>query len=440
MKVLWFTGIPMPEMLGQSNAEHASGGTWMIALLEQLAKSPDIELAVACAAPELRDETFRGAGGVSFHSISQNPLRRYISLCGLNDDKRLLDVCARLVAEISPDIVHVHGSERFYGLLGARGLCNVPVVTSIQGLVHQIAKPRAYFGVTPWRDILGICCPAHLLRDIGRLMAYLQFRGAMATRELEILRGNRWFMGRTLWDRACLEAVNPSAKYFHAPRLLRSEFYETPWDITRCQRHRIVFTNANTFYRGTEVLLEATAILKRDFEDVTLAVAGGGERSPWGKKLIQNARRSGIEGSVQLLGYINARQMVDELRRSHVYAIASLAENSPNSLCEAQLVGLPCIASYVGGIPSLVDEGITGFLFPPGDAAVLARRIKDVFLDDDLARTLSEGARQVALRRHDPALVTARVIETYRAVIADWTTAAGTNLSDGSSAGSRRIK
>jgi glycosyltransferase involved in cell wall biosynthesis len=418
MKVLWFTGIPMPEMLGRVNAEHAAGCGWIIALRERLAELPDVELSVACIAPGLQDKTIRGDHGVTFHTLSQQPSWRHISPLGYDADRRLLDRCASFIEKISPDIVHVHGTERFHGLLGARGLCRAPVVISLQGLIHQVMKPRNFFGSTPWTHILEIGRPAHLPRDFARLLRYVQARAAVK-RELEILRGNHWFMGRTLWDRACVEAINRDAAYFHVPELLRSEYYDAKWDIARCQRHRIVFTNANMLYRGTEVLVEALTILKHDFDDVTLAVAGVDAHRGYGHKMLCTARRFGIEGSIEMLGSINARKMVDELCRSHVFAIASFVENSPNSLCEAQLVGMPCVASYAGGIPSLVDEGATGFLFPPGDAAVLAKRIKDIFLNDDLARTLGENARRVALQRHDPAAVTACVLDTYRAVIAE---------------------
>jgi glycosyltransferase involved in cell wall biosynthesis len=418
MKVLWFTGIPMPEMLGRANAQHAAGCGWIIALRERLAQFPGIELSVACMAPGLEDKIIYGDHGVTFYTLSQHPSWRYISPFGHDADKRLLDRCARLIDKISPDIVHVHGTERFHGLMGARGLCRVPMVISMQGLEHQYSKPRAYFGVTPWRNILEISRPAHLPRDIVRLLRYVQSRAA-GTRELEILRGNHWFMGRTLWDRACLEAVNPKAKYFHVSELLRADFLSAQWDLAHCQRHRIIFTNANAFRRGNEVLIEAIAILKKEFDDVTLAVAGADAHRGYGHKMMRTASRFGVAGSVETLGYINARQMIDEFYRAHVFAIASFAENSPNSLCEAQLAGMPCVASYAGGIPSLVEDGATGFLFPPGDAAVLAKRIKDIFLNDDLASTLGKNARQMALKRHDPAAVTACVIETYHAVIAD---------------------
>ena len=64
--------------------------------------------------------------------------------------------------------------------------------------------------------------------------------------------------------------------------------------------------------------------------------------------------------------------MTRELRRAHVFAISSYIENSPNSLCEAMQAGMPCVATYAGGIPSLVEDGRTGLLFPPGDAPLLA--------------------------------------------------------------------
>jgi glycosyltransferase involved in cell wall biosynthesis len=211
--------------------------------------------------------------------------------------------------------------------------------------------------------------------------------------------------------------LNPRASYFHVSELLRSEFYPAVWDIQRCRRHRIVFTNGGMLYRGLEVLVEALSILKKDFPDVSLGVSGVRSDLGYGHKLLRTAQRFGVASSVDVLGFITARQMVDELRGSHVFALASFIENSPNSLCEAQLVGMPCVASYVGGIPSLVEEGVTGWMYPVGDAVALAKRIRDIFLNDDLAISLGQNARQAALQRHDPSAVTASVLETYRSVI-----------------------
>ena len=70
--------------------------------------------------------------------------------------------------------------------------------------------------------------------------------------------------------------------------------------------------------------------------------------------------------------------MARELTRSHAFVISSYIENSPNSLAEAMLVGMPCVASFVGGIPSMVDDGRTGLLYPVDDVALLAAQIRQV--------------------------------------------------------------
>ena len=82
------------------------------------------------------------------------------------------------------------------------------------------------------------------------------------------------------------------------------------------------------------------------------------------------------------------------------------------------LVGMPCVASYVGGIPDMVQEGVSGLLYPADDVPLLADRIKRIFTDDQLATSLAENARHVALQRHDPNAVTAQLLAAYEQFLA----------------------
>src|SRR5258708_19667723 len=94
--------------------------------------------------------------------------------------------------------------------------------------------------------------------------------------------------------------------------------------------------------------------------------------------------------------------MVIQLSRAQVFAISSYIENSPNSLCEAMQVGLPCVATYAGGIPSLVEHEKTGLLFPTGEAPLLADAILRIFRNEDLAGRLGRAARTEASHPHSP--------------------------------------
>jgi L-malate glycosyltransferase len=418
MKALWFTNIPMPGMRGIHNEEQAGSGGWMIALLERLVRVPGMEICVACAAPGLAETEIAPSDNLRYYPISQGPAWRLFDFRPPDNDSRHLMACAEVVSRVNPDIIHIHGTERFYGLLGARNLISTPVVISLQGLLHEYARIRHYFGVTSLKDIVATHDLFHLFRWMGAFPEFLHLRRA-AKREIEILKGNRWFMGRTFWDRAHLRAVNPDASYFQVSEVLRPSFYETQWEVGSCTRQRIIFTNANSFNRGTEIILDAIVILARDFPGISLALAGGVESLPYGKRLRRKIAALGLYDKVVFLGKINEKQMSVELQKAHVFVISSLLENSSNSLCEAQLIGLPCLASYVGGIPTLVEEGQTGLLFPAGDAAVLAERIREVFMDNNLAHKLGTQARQTALFRHDPGTVTKTVMDTYEKVLSE---------------------
>src|SRR5262249_12035789 len=83
------------------------------------------------------------------------------------------------------------------------------------------------------------------------------------------------------------------------------------------------------------------------------------------------------------------------------------------SLCEALQVGTPSVATYIGGIPSLVQHGRTGLMFPAGDAAMLADSIARIFRDDDFAAHLGLAARMEASERHNPRRVASPALEAY---------------------------
>ena len=123
-----------------------------------------------------------------------------------------------------------------------------------------------------------------------------------------------------------------------------------------------------------------------------------------------------MHGLVAELGQLNAEEISIELARSHVFASPSFIDNSPNAVCEAQLLGMPVLSTYTGGVPSLIEEGETGLLFPPGDAPMLAARLRQVFEDDALAVDLGKQSHVIASRRHDPESVVRQVLAAYEDV------------------------
>ena len=99
-----------------------------------------------------------------------------------------------------------------------------------------------------------------------------------------------------------------------------------------------------------------------------------------------------------------------------VFVLPSYCENSPNSLGEAMLLGLPCVAARAGGIPDMMSEAEGVLYAPPGAAHGLAQALAGVLSDTQHAADLGQAARRRALETHDPAANAAALLGIYRTI------------------------
>jgi glycosyltransferase involved in cell wall biosynthesis len=180
----------------------------------------------------------------------------------------------------------------------------------------------------------------------------------------------------------------------------------------------VVVTNAGQPRRGLETLLEAASAIARHHPGLEIEVAGGvSERSGYGRLLRERIDRMAFSGRVRLLGFLDAPSLARLLAGAHAYVMPSFAENSSNSLCEAQTVGVPCVAAAAGGTPSLVEHGRTGLLYPAGDATALADAVGRILGDDLLATRLGAAGRAEALVRHARRRVVRELLGAYRSIL-----------------------
>ena len=136
----------------------------------------------------------------------------------------------------------------------------------------------------------------------------------------------------------------------------------------------------------------------------------------YGRYLKKLIREGGLEGHVVMLGSLSAEEMKSRYMKSHLFVCPSVVENSPNSLCEAMLLGVPVIAARTGGIPDLVENGEEGLLFPAGDVEALTDDICNLFENDQFACRLASAAHKEAAVRHNPHTNYLRILEIYRSM------------------------
>lgn len=418
MKVLWFTNSRCGS-IDRSGAKNYIGG-WLYALEKELKANPDVDLHV-CFFSEHKENPFE-FNGVSYYPVSlsvpNNPLLRVLDrgrAPARFDTQAIVEGMLSVVSRVKPDIIHIHGTEERFGLIADK-VGNIPVAYSIQGLIGPVVN-KYFSGIT--REQMERYEPWSLrLRNDSYKNDYRSFQ-YRAEREARFLRQAKYVFGRTFWDRAITGLFNSQRHYYVVNEILRQPFYERQWSKQGFgPKLKIVSTISYGTYKGYETLLRAAQLLKQyasfGFE---WCVAGYEEIDIWSKI---GTKVTGIcpqDCGVRLLGLQDADTLSVLLASSDIYCHVSHIENSPNSVCEAMLVGMPVIASYAGGTASLLEHKKEGLLVQDGDPYVLAGSIVELHDDFERAKGYGQAARLHALDRHNPQNVSKELLAAYHDII-----------------------
>lgn len=420
MKVLWFASTPC----GAFGKGGVIQGGWMVSLENEIKKYNDIKLCVAF----LHDEDISSFenGGVSYFPICIQEKKSKIGrvLYRFTEDieienNKVLKKIAQVVSSYNPDIIHVHGTEGFLGLVYRLKL-KIPVVYSIQGLLAPYLE-KFYSGI-PASFISSHESLFVKLRGLSSALEYHKMK-IMAKREIEYLKHAQYIIGRTFWDKNIPLFFNPQARYFVGDEILRSPFYHSEWNKSKfVDKLRIVSTiSSGPSYKGFETLLQAASIMKKhaDF-DFEWNVIGYSDNEKWVSLSEKYKKTSCAEVNVKLLGRKTAEEMVKILLASDVYCHVSHIENSPNSVCEAMLLGMPVVATNGGGTCSMLSHGNEGLLIQDGDPYVMAGAISDIVHHFDKAKTFGHNARMRAFERHNPERIGKALVKTYNTIVKDY--------------------
>lgn len=403
MKVLW---ISHDAVRVRDSSVGSTSGFWKESLIDLLEQ--DRGVVIHAAGPG-RKRWSPPSRPLSFRIPSP---RNFISL----DDRTRADIL-RIIDHVQPDLIHIHGTEHPYGMI-ARST-PIPVVVSLQGFLTECLYPiLGCIPLSTWRSFATV---KNAIRRSGPLQIHNQWTKKAAV-EQEIVRTVRYFAGRTSFDHDFVRRFNPTARYFIAHEALRPVFHTRSWSLDSANRHTIHATSISNPLKGFHVLLEAAAILCRDFPDLRVSVAGSlSNRSlspllgdAYHRFLADSIRRLGLAQRIEFKGRMSGQSMSDSLCASHVFCLTSFIENSSNSLGEAMMLGLPCIVSSdCGGIPSMVEHETTALVFRKGDPYALAESIRRLWSDDALARVLGQNARRFASAFHDPKKIRGEYLAMY---------------------------
>ena len=127
--------------------------------------------------------------------------------------------------------------------------------------------------------------------------------------------------------------------------------------------------------------------------------------------------KNDVKENVIFTGLLNEKQMIERNLKSHVFVCPSSIENSPNSVGEAMLLGVPVVSSYVGGIPDMLEHDKEGYLYQSDSHNMLAYYVSKIFTDTNKTLEMSKNAQIKASKTHNPETNTNRLMTIYKEIL-----------------------
>lgn len=382
MKVLWLA--PFPH---RSYAGHPA--PWLTTLARALSRQPGFDLTVLNWEPALTQpvEEYE-QDGIHFVYLKTPTTRQ--DLLSLYRQRIALTADYLRRYHRQYDVIHVHGSELQYQAAVA-GL-DRPVLLSVQGIISECLR------VLP--ETLS------LRRVFWTLASYY---------ERKYVPGIHEFSCRTNWDKAQVAKLSPGSRIHHNWEMIRPEFFAPATEDSAPEgRPQILFMGGTQIMKGFHETLQAFDAVCRQIPAKLVVV---GEQDA--EQVYRYVRQAGLHHiqhqDIECRGFQTAQQLRDVFAQSLCLLHPSYIDNSPNSVCEAQVAGLPVVASQVGGVDSLIDDGHTGLLSSLRPQQ-LADQVLRLHHDPDLSRRLAAQAQVVARTRHDPATILQRALDIYHVI------------------------
>lgn len=419
MKILWITNQATPLIAKNIGINVGHGGGWLVELSKQLSNNSDIELGIAFPSPENKGFLSGKIDNISYYA---NPFEKETTKFNYNN----INGFEKIIREFEPDMVHIWGTEYIHSYCAILACENLNLlentVVSIQGLVSIYEKH--FYGFIDKK-----CINRFTLKELIKGNSLIQQKKAFSKRgkyEIETLRKANHVIGRTDWDQACSMQINPTIKYHSCNETLRNQFYNKKWNLDQCEKHSIFVSQSQYPIKGLHILLEALPAILEKYPNTIVYTTGKDRLDKSMKSILKDGtydkylkaliKKHSLENHIVSLGNLNEDKMSDRFCKSHVFVSASSIENSPNSVGEAMLLGVPVVTSDVGGVKNMIIHEEEGFVYQADAPYMLAYYVCKIFGNDEIAVEFSRNGRRHAQQTHNREINLLNLLNIYKEI------------------------
>lgn len=435
MRVLWVCNIMLPRVAEYFNKESSSREGWLTGLSELvLTRDEGSEITLGVCFPTLDEELLEsGEARIELEKrrvLYAYPFREDVHKAEIYD-KGLEGRFTEIVNAFQPDLIHCFGTEfphtlaavkAFHkperSLIGIQGLC------SVYADAYRANLPKRVWNRTTFRDFIK--------RDNLKKQQFKYRKRGMY--EIDAIKRVGHVTGRTIWDQCYTQEWNEKAQYHFMNETLRPIFYEGEWNYDECEQGSVFVSQGDYPIKGLHYLLLAMPEILEKHPEVKVYVAGNSivktafekgldglkgriKLDSYGKYIYELIREFHLEDKVVFVGNQDAEQMKARYLRANVYLCPSAMENSPNSLGEAMLLGMPIVSTKVGGIPTIFKDRMDGLLYECDDISALAGCVNFMLDGGEVIDKMRMHAKRHAYKTHDGEANFNRLIEIYNLII-----------------------
>lgn len=403
--------MQVDENVEKSIHDLRTSGGWIYTMMSELINSENVKNLVIVSVNSKNKDAIFSNGKLKIITIKANGTRTWFR-------KTIEDKICQIIKAEEPDITDIQGIEFVFS--GVK----VPscYVTTIQGIPFELYKYQKKLNLYVKSLKCSTVYDVLRLRGLWSRNLYMRARAVLAEK---VIKQTRYVIGRTEWDKAVSFGINPKISYYSVNRIIRDSFYEYKWNALEIEKYSIFTIGFSSINKGFDILIKALTIIVNKYPETILYVPGKLDISPingkWYDRYIwDEIVRLGMENNIKFLGALNAEQMAERLSKSHVFVSPSLNENSSNAIAEAQIVGIPVVATYTGGNTTYVTDNETGLLYSMWDEFMCAHRVIELFEDEERCLRLSQKEHQLAIRRHDKDKAVEQLLSAYSNIVDEY--------------------
>jgi len=368
------------------------GGVEAVALYltRAVAKRDDVELHVVSCNRAVGRSFVEKRGSITVHWLATGR-RLYGVRAATIDAWRVREVYDQL----APDVIHAqHFGE--YAIAARSTSRMVLTIHGLEALVPHMRDTSHFRGavgryrrwITEWLARQGIT----------RASAVIDTSGGYVTRSV-----GTWLDGKPIYG-----VANPVSQDFFSLGEQHRSVAGAPL---------ILWCGSISERKNVAGLVQAFAHIVPRLPEARLTLVGGVADSTYFDRVLHVIAEAGIEGKVKATGPIPQEQLLQAYQEAAVVAMPSIEETAPMALAQAMAAGKAVVASRVGGIPWMVEDGVTGYLVDAGDTEALADRMCDLLLDQARRERMGLAARKRAMSLFAADAVAAQTAQVYYEVV-----------------------